>query len=127
MNLINCRFLADENIHPDLVSYFRSQDYDIKTVKELNLLGHSDKDIINESYKEERFIITHDSDFGTLAIAQGLSYSGIIYLRPGHKKGQNSIETIKTLFKQRIEVKDKMIIVAVKNNEQIKIRIRYNQ
>lgn len=41
--------------------------------------------------KEKQFIITHDVDFGTLAINEGVSFYGIIYLRLKNVKVSNVI------------------------------------
>lgn len=124
MKLKDCCFLADENIHPDLVKYFKLKNYDIKTVGELNLAGKSDPLIIEESFKSDRIILTHDSDFGTLGIARKNSFKGIIYIRPGHINGKFIVEIVDTLFLQDIDIIQGTIIVVQRNNDSIKIRVR---
>jgi predicted nuclease of predicted toxin-antitoxin system len=124
VKLSESSFLADENIHPAMILFLKNNGYDISTVGQLNLTGKSDHIIINEALKTDRIIITHDSDFGSIAVAGGETFTGIIYLRPGHIKGDYAIETIKTVLQQDIEVSLGMIIVAQRQNETVKIRIR---
>jgi len=124
VKLSKTSFLADENIHPAMISFLRDNGYDVISVEQLNLTGKSDHAIISEALKTERIIITHDSDFGSIAVAGGEPFTGIIYIRPGHIKGDYAIETIKTVLQQDIEISEGMIIVAQRQNETVKIRIR---
>ncbi|MCK6466935.1 MAG: hypothetical protein L6Q53_01900 [Candidatus Brocadia sinica] len=48
--------------------------------------------------KEKQFIITHDVDFGTLAINEGVSFYGIIYLRLKNVKVSNVITVLEKLL-----------------------------
>jgi hypothetical protein len=38
--------LADENIHPDVISYLRQQEHDIRSVVEDHLFGQSDRAVL---------------------------------------------------------------------------------
>jgi predicted nuclease of predicted toxin-antitoxin system len=84
--------LADENIHPEVISYLRESGYDIASVSERGLSGQSDDAILNIAFQDRRIILTHDSDFGRLAILQDLPFVGIIYLRPGHIQASFTIK-----------------------------------
>ncbi len=124
MKLKDCSFLADENIHPFLVAYLKDSGYDIITVSQLNLAGSSDRRIIDEANKTNRIILTHDSDFGTLAVVGRHAFTGIIYIRPGHIRGVFAIDTMKSLFAQDLNFSTGMIIIAQRQNDSLKIRIR---
>jgi len=124
MKLHECAFFADENIHPDLIRYFQKKGYDITDVAQLNLTGKPDSNIIYEAYKTHRIIITHDSDFGTLAIANREPFWGILFIRSGHIRGEISISTIRTLFEKDLDFTPGIIIVAQRQNDSLKIRIR---
>jgi len=124
VKLSESSFLADENIHPAMILFLKDNGYDIFTAGQLNLTGKSDHVIISEALKTGRIIITHDSDFGSIAVAGGEPFTGIIYIRPGHIKGDYAIKTIKTVLQQDNEVSTGMIIVAQRQNETVKIRIR---
>ncbi|MGE3491073.1 MAG: DUF5615 family PIN-like protein, partial [Vicinamibacterales bacterium] len=56
----------------------------IETVAELGLAGAADSLILERAVAEGRIVLTHDPDFGRLAV-QGSSIStGVVFLRPGH-------------------------------------------
>lgn len=124
MRLKECSFLADENIHPALTAYLKQNGYNISTAAELNLTGKPDLHIIKEAYKSGRIILTHDSDFGTLAVASRQSFNGIVYIRPGHINGEYVIETIKSLFEQDIDIIPGTIIIVRREDNYLKIRVR---
>ena len=51
-----------------------------------------------KAFSEKRIIVTHDSDFGTLAVLGGEPVLGIIYLRPGHIDPTFTCDTLRALF-----------------------------
>ena len=79
MKLRGSRFLSDENIHADVVAFLRSEGCDVFDVKEEGLDGSDDLILIRLSVAEARVVVTHDSDFGTLAIAAQEPIFGIVY------------------------------------------------
>jgi predicted nuclease of predicted toxin-antitoxin system len=77
-------WLADENIHIEVVSYLREYGLDVEYVPELNLRGASDEQLMERAFAAGQAIITHDSDFGSLAFTKGAAFHSILYVRPGH-------------------------------------------
>jgi predicted nuclease of predicted toxin-antitoxin system len=65
--------------------------------------------------------ITHDSDFGTLAINQGEPCYGIFYLRLKNLKAVNVICTCENLFQKDLDIFPHTIWVI----EETRIRIRH--
>ncbi len=124
MHPLNFPLLADENIHPDVVRYLREQGAAICSVSEEGLAGQDDLTIMRRAYQENRVALTHDSDFGTLAIVQGEPFTGVVYLRPGHIRGEFVIQIIKTLMSQDIEVQPPFIIVAAFSRGNLQTRVR---
>ncbi|MEQ8191925.1 MAG: DUF5615 family PIN-like protein [Candidatus Eremiobacterota bacterium] len=124
MKLQQFKFLTDENIHPEVVDFLVNLGHDIVDIKKSNLSGTDDFFIIRKSFPERRVIITHDSDFGTITIANSEPFIGIIYLRPGHINPEFTKTVLLELFSRDIEVNPPFIIVAERTGEQIKIRIR---
>jgi len=61
--------LADENIHPDVISGLRQAGYDIASLPG-DKIGSSDQEILTLAYQAGQVILTHDSDFGWLVVAQ---------------------------------------------------------
>ncbi len=77
------RFLADENIAASAIDSLRSLGGDVVTVDDRRLQGFPDHRLLDAATAEHRAILTQDTDFGTLAIAQGAPCFGIILVRPG--------------------------------------------
>jgi predicted nuclease of predicted toxin-antitoxin system len=47
-------------------------------VVEAGLIGQSDEVVLRQAHSEGRVVLTYDSDFGSLAIAQNESFMGIV-------------------------------------------------
>ena len=124
MTLTDFSLLTDENIDEQIVLFLRNQGFQVKDVKEENLVGSDDVALLRLAAAENRVVVTHDSDFGTLAIAAGEPYAGLLYLRPGHFKSEFTIDTVRTLLTKNLEVTPPFIVVAVRSGSGIRIRIR---
>jgi len=74
--------------------------------------------------KEKRVVITHDSDFGGLAVLNSQPYIGIIYLRPGHIRPEFTIQTLQAIQSRTLEVTPPFIVVAERTGNNVKIRLR---
>jgi len=73
-------FLADENIHADIVAWLRERGADVLYAAEL-LQGRGDEELLAAAQKGQRVIITDDKDFGELVFHQRLASSGIVLIR----------------------------------------------
>lgn len=124
MNLFDFPLLADENIHPDVIQYLREQGHDVHSVYETGLVGHSDSDVLRVAQQSGRVVISHDSDFGTITLAQSEPFTGIVFLRPGHIAPNFTIQTLRTLAERQIDVQPQFIIVAVRKQQTVRIRVR---
>ncbi|MDX2305178.1 MAG: DUF5615 family PIN-like protein [Microscillaceae bacterium] len=124
MLLQNFAWLVDENLPSKIVDFLREQKIDVKSVREENLFGVSDIYLIQLAFIENRIIVTQDSDFGTIIHQREISFTGIIYLRPGHFESSFHIQTLQHLFNQINEIKSPFIIVAENKPEIVKIRVR---
>ena len=124
MNPLDFPLLADENIHPAVVSYLRQQEYDIRFTVEEELFGQSDRAVLSMAYADGRVVLTHDSDFGMLVITQGEPFIGIVYLRPGHIRAEFTIQTLRTVAAQPLEVRPPFIVVAEQRGQRVQIRTR---
>lgn len=127
MTLRSFRFLADENIHPEVVHWMRSQQIDVITVQEQGWQGASDRFLLEISHQQKRIVLTHDADFGTLAIAQGIAFNGILYLRPGHIRPSFVIEMLQTVLDKPLPLQTPFLVVAHRVGERLRIRVRLVQ
>jgi predicted nuclease of predicted toxin-antitoxin system len=121
MKLYPIKLLTDENISPKVVASIRQIGIDILDTKEQQWSGTDDETLLNRAYQEQRFVLTHDSDFGTLAVNQGKPCYGILYLRLKNVKPVNVSRICKGLFQKELEIIPHTIWVI----EETRIRIRH--
>lgn len=121
MKLHQIKLLADENISPKVVANLRRIGLDILDTKEQQWHGTDDETLLNIAYQEHRFVLTHDSDFGTLAVNQGKPCYGVLYLRFKNVKPANVSRVCVDLFQRDMEIIPHTIWVI----EDARIRIRH--
>lgn len=124
MNLLNLRFLTDENIDIEVLHFLREQGFDVFDIKEEALFQMPDDTILALSYQQNRVVISQDSDFGTLIFRDAALFYGVIYLRPGHVSPIVHIQTLKHILDANFAIETPFIIVGENNGNMIKIRVR---
>lgn len=124
MKLINYAFLTDENINPIIVQALRHRGCDVFDVVEQRLNGNDDTFLLSLATKLNRVVLTHDSDFGTLVIADGKPFIGIVYLKPGHIIPQFTLQSLEAIFTEIDFIENPFIIVAKHNGITTKVRVR---
>ncbi|MBM4053194.1 MAG: hypothetical protein FJ264_00680 [Planctomycetes bacterium] len=120
MKFCEIRILTDENISPKVAAFLRERGIDVIDVKEKNWQGKEDEEILDIAYQEQRFVLTHDSDFGTLAINEGKQNYGIIYLRLRSVNQHNVIKVCNHLLQLDTSFPSGTILVV----EETRIRMR---
>jgi predicted nuclease of predicted toxin-antitoxin system len=125
VRLLDFAFLADENIHPEVVAYLRAQGIDVVCVSETNMAAADDADLLHLAVSENRVVLTHDRDFGTLAVARQEPLVGVIYLRPGHIQAQFTIESVRALLAAKLDLQPPFLLVARRRGSTVSIRLRY--
>ena len=98
MKIQDIKFMTDENVSPKLVTFLRQQNIDVLDVKEQKWYGKVDEELIEIAFQEKRYIITHDSDFGTLAVNEGKRYYGITYIRLRNQNPRNVTKVFENLL-----------------------------
>ncbi len=93
-------------------------------VAEEGLFGTTDVDLLRRAVSEDRVVVTHDRDFGTLAILAGEQVVGIVYLRPGHIDPNFTIETIEAALKQEHALLPPFILVVQRKDSHVRMRVR---
>ena len=124
MNPLDFPLLADENIHSGVIAFLHEQGCDVLSISGQGLWGLPDVDVLRLAQKGKRVILTHDSDFGGLAILNSQPYIGIIYLRPGHILPEFTIQTLQAIQSRTPEVTSPFIVVAERTGDDVKIRLR---
>ena len=124
MKLVNYAFLTDENINPIIVQALRQRGCDVFDVVEQRLNGNDDAFLLTLATQLNRVVLTHDSDFGTLVIADGKPFIGIVYLKPCHILPQFTLQSLEAIFNEIDFIENPFIIVAKHNGIATKVRVR---
>jgi predicted nuclease of predicted toxin-antitoxin system len=124
LRLDELSLIADENVHPQVVEALRRQGFDILDVKESGWIGSTDLEVVRRAFAESRIVLTHDSDFGKLAVTTREPLIGVVYLRPGHIDARFTLQTLEVLYAELIDVTPPFIVVAERIGERVRIRYR---
>ena len=95
--------VADMDIAVQVIHFLRRQGIDIISCREESWGNLTDSQILARAHAQGRFVLTHDADFGTLAVFQGEPVTGILYLRPGGRPPDQVISDLKALLKAEID------------------------
>jgi len=124
MNPLELPLLTDENIHPDVVQGLRARGKDVRTVVDEGLGGSDDVVVLRRAHSTGRVVVTHDADFGKLAIQASEPYTGIVFLRPGHISPSFVLAALAALEASSISVTPPFIAVVERKEDQIRVRVR---
>jgi len=101
-----------------------SQSPRVLDVFQCGLAGSPDEAVLATAATESRIVITHDRDFGRLAILGNQPVFGIVYFRPGHIDGQFTIGTIEALDRQAMDLSPPFILVSERRCPHVRFRLR---
>lgn len=124
MKLQDFGLLTDENLDPEIVQWLEAAGFDVLDVCREGLQGTSDAELMRQAVAENRVIVTHDADFGTLAVLQGEPVVGVIFLRPGHINPAFTIGTVSSLLSAAPDVIPPFLLVARRVGDIVTVRIR---
>jgi predicted nuclease of predicted toxin-antitoxin system len=116
--------LTDENIHPLIVQFLRQAGCEIEDVFTWGLRKAADQVILNHALNDSRIVLTHDRDFGRLAILGRQPLHGIVFLRPGHIDPQFTIATLRAIDAQDFDFSPSFILVARRRGAHVQMRLR---
>ncbi|PSQ71199.1 MAG: hypothetical protein BRD38_02895 [Bacteroidetes bacterium QH_9_67_14] len=125
MGLRGFDLLTDENVHPDVVHFFRKEGFDVLDVSTGNLAGKEDRALLQRAFSENRVLVTHDRDFGQLVFAEGVPFIGVLYLRPGHIDPAFTVETLRAVMNAELSLDPPFLLVAEQTNEEVRMRLRH--
>ena len=96
MKALDFALLADENVHPDVIVFLREAGLNVDSISEQGKFGLPDTNVLPQATESNRVVLTHDSDFGGMAVF-GAKFTGIIYLRPGHIRADFTIKILEAI------------------------------
>ncbi len=124
MRLFERPLLADENIHPGVIQALADRGVRVVSVTEIGLVGASDASILRRAMAEGRIALTHDRDFGTLAIRGGEPFVGIVYLRPGNVAPAYVLGVLDAINSSKVDLTPPFVVVARRRGDTVRIRVR---
>ena len=124
MKLTDLGLLTDENIHDRVKDFLRVEGFDVLHVRESQHVGATDEELLRISVQENRVVVTHDNDFGRLALLARQPIVGILFLRPGHIDPQFTIDTISVVLKHQFGLKSPFVLVAHRRADRVRLRLR---
>ena len=104
-----------------MVNALRSKGIDIVPIKELTS-GVSDETVLETANKQNRILITFDSDFGELIFRQKLKARGVILLKFTPKSTQQVVDTISNMLKTQAKIEDHFLIVKEKKIRVLRLK-----
>ena len=75
------KFKIDENLPVEVADLLRLAGHDAMTVREQHLVGQADPNVALVCQREERVLVTLDTDFADMRIYPPEQFSGLIVLR----------------------------------------------
>jgi predicted nuclease of predicted toxin-antitoxin system len=117
------RFLADECFVGQVVRQLRLQGHDVAWVRE-DAAGASDEEVLNRSHAESRILLTHDWDFGELAVRLEKPAIGIVIVAASALAGNEheaAIVVTRRLIEQGRALKDVLTIMEAGRMRQRKL------
>ena len=103
--------VADVNVASQVVQFLRSQGVDVVSACEEGWGSYEDEEILAVAHSMNRFVLTHDSDFGTLVVHQKHPSLGIIHLRPGGHTAAEVIADLQDLLEKQVDWTPPLIAV----------------
>lgn len=103
--------LADVNVAVQVVAWLRARGVDVASVYERGLARLDDEAILELARREGRFVLTHDSDFGKLAMVDGRPIHGVLFLRPGDDPPDVVIAGLGPLLLAEVDWSPPLIVV----------------
>jgi predicted nuclease of predicted toxin-antitoxin system len=116
--------LADENIQAATVARLAARGKDIRSVQDEGLAGRSDSEILRHASEQGRVVLTHDSDFGRLAVLHGDPLVGIVFVRPGHISVDHVMATLAAVESLADDIEPPFIVVAEHRDAVVRVRVR---
>jgi predicted nuclease of predicted toxin-antitoxin system len=116
------KLLLDANLSPRVARLLKEAGHDAIHVADIRLLTATDPEILQSAAKEERILLTADSDFGALLALGSLASPSVLLLRSAdHLRPNEQGELIAANLPQIAEDLEKGAIVSLTRD---RLRVR---
>ena len=116
------KFLIDNALSPALAVGLREAGHDAIHIRELGLQAEADKPIFDLAAKEERVIVSADTDFGAILATRHQTRPSLILFR--RTLGRRSATQLQLLVKNLQSIEGALVRGSVVVFEDSRIRIR---
>ena len=93
------RFLADESLGREAATFLRDQGWNCRFVDEVGLQGHSDEDVYAFAKRDDRILLTHDTDFMNDRSFPLHGHPGVIVLPGGSGEAEPLVRAMFNMLK----------------------------
>lgn len=83
------RFLIDENLSRQLPALLSSSGHDVEHVAELGLEAASDAEVLEAARRQDRILVSADTDFGTLLAESRADGPSILIRRTANRRASH--------------------------------------
>lgn len=116
------KLLLDANLSPEVGRRLKEAGHDAIHVADIGLLTATDPEILQAAAKEERILLTADSDFGALLALGSLASPSVLLLRSAdHLRAGEQAELVQANLPQIAEDLKKGAIVSLTRD---RLRVR---
>lgn len=116
------KFLIDNALSPLVAQGLQKEGYDAVHVREYNLQTAEDEEIFDRAVKEERILISADTDFGTILALRKSKNPSVILFR--HEANRNPVKQVELLKRNIPFLKESLAKGVIIVLEQNRLRIR---
>lgn len=88
------RLLVDESLSHRVAAFLTDAGHDAVHVRELDLLGARDEEVLAAAHQERRMVVSADSDFGTLLALSAASAPSVLFLRRPDRRAEQRAAAI---------------------------------
>ncbi|MBU1297922.1 MAG: DUF5615 family PIN-like protein [Bacteroidetes bacterium] len=116
------KFLIDNALSPDVAEGLREAGYDVAHIRDYGMQSAEDEEILELALKEDRIIVSADTDFGTLlALYQKTKPSFILFRQSFHRRPSEQILLLTDNLPSLTEYLENGAIIVI---EDTRVRIR---
>jgi predicted nuclease of predicted toxin-antitoxin system len=116
------RFLVDANLSPRVAALLVATGHDAVAVRDVGRAAASDDDILDQAFDEDRVIISHDTDFGTLLAARRQVKPSFILVRSSDPLTADDVAGL--LLANLVAVTDDLATGAIVTFARGRLRVR---
>ncbi len=106
------RLLLDESAEFRLTGWLEARGHDVAAIAREHPASLPDEEVLAIAYREQRILITNDTDFGELVVRHGHSHAGVILFRMPAATAALKLERLEVVFTEHAADLDQLLVVT---------------